>query len=540
MMNVARSTTVSEMEEEINNLSFTSHLSVAFGPAAYVETMAMAENEEQFPPMEELSPEDASPTEEETTAEIAIRFIRTGFPLTISFLSIFSFKTVIIACVGSMLGEAELGAVSLALGLLNATGFAFGAGLCGALETVLSHCYGSHKRAFKRQQMERAAYVAAHPDEVVPEVVEGPLYLYGIYAQRMGLILLGIAVPLGVVVAFIDSIMNALGGNPVIVYYTGQWCHIALFGVPVALYQQLLNRYYSCQHMTVPPSIVTVGGALLNPVLQFTCIRLFGFRGSAIAWLLLILIVNGSLTLYISMSGLYKKTWNGFSGEATRNVGKLFRIALPSLGVMLSEWVALEINALAGAFDNTVNLAAYSISLQMFGVMFGIGAGVMIMTCVFVGNAIGSGKPLLARKTAFIAIGLVVCISFVDIALAYLLSPFIPRLFSDSAEVAEVYHDLMKVVMPYHTLDILQSTVMGVLRGCGLQKVGAIVTAIAFCVVGVPLSFLLFFYFDYGIISLWIGPAAGAALVGLPSYAFLLLYYIDWASLKPVEENTGS
>lgn len=61
------------------------------------------------------------------------KFLLTGWPLTLSTLAQFSLNVVIISVVGKFVGLAELGGASLALGLVNATGFAFGAGLCGAL-----------------------------------------------------------------------------------------------------------------------------------------------------------------------------------------------------------------------------------------------------------------------------------------------------------------------------------------------------------------------------------------------------------------------
>ncbi|CAD2216675.1 multidrug resistance protein, MATE family [Angomonas deanei] len=539
------SATASEIEEEVGNMSFTSCLSVGLtqGAAANVDSIAHAMNEEYLEANRTTANSEVSSEMEsemmldEDVKSIVKRFIVTGYPLSLSTLAQFSLNTVIIAVVGGMLGEAELGGASLALGLINATGFAFGAGLCGALETVLSHAFGSHKRNLENQQKKRLFYLQRHPGEEVPEVEEQPLYIYGIYAQRMMLILLVTAIPLGLILAFTPDAMGLMNANPLAVHATGQFCRIALYGIPPTLYYQLIQRYYSCQHITVPLSIAMVCAAILNPILQISFISAFGFYGSPLAWLTLMILICLGLTFYLYHSGLYKRTWGGWSKKGTQNVGGLLAIALPSMGVMMSEWVALEVNALAGAFAETTPLAAYSITLQVFGIMWGIGSGVMILACVFVGNALGSGNPLLARKIAFVAIGVMFCVALIDVLIVFALSPIIPKLFSKSEEVASIYRRLMYVVMPYHIFDTFQSTVMGILRGCGLQKLGAAIICSAFCVVGVPLSFLLFFHFEIGVIALWIGPFVGVVVVGVPLYIYILLYYIDWEGLKAVEEE---
>ncbi|EPY25135.1 multidrug resistance protein, MATE family [Strigomonas culicis] len=361
--------------------------------------------------------------------------------------------------------------------------------------------------------------------------------MYGIYAQRMCVILLCFAFPLGIILAYADRILSSLGATAEVVHYTGIWCRLSVFGIPATLLYQLLCRYYSCQHNTLPLSVALASAAVANPVMQIAFVNMFGFEGSPIAWLLLMCFIVAGLLTYMWRSGLYKKTWGGWSKKGLEHIGDLLSIALPSMAVMMSEWVALEVNALAGGFTDATSLAGYSITLQIFGIMWGVGSGVMILSCVFVGNAIGEQRPLFARKVAFVAVALMFCISIVDVLIMLLMGPMIPYLFTNDKKVADVYHRLMYIVLPYHFFDTFQSTVMGILRGCGLQKLGAVVICTAFCVVGVPLSFLLFFYFDWGVIALWVGPFIGVVFIGSPVYIYLLLFYIDWANLKPHQDD---
>ncbi|KAK7201242.1 membrane transporter protein [Novymonas esmeraldas] len=530
----------------LENASFTSHIS-AGGSAVVVDlepiAQAMLQPERRSDagaPSAADGVEAAGISEDVSTTDIVKKFFLVGYPLTLATLAQFSLNLVIILVIGRLLDIEAMGGASLALGLVNATGFAFGAGLCGALETVLSHAYGHFQRE-EDKRLERAKAVAARTGTEMEPLVPHTLHMYGVYAQRMTIILLVAAVPLGFVLCFADAFLTAIGESASVVHYTGQWCRWAVFGVPSAMAFQLIQRYYSCQHLTKPLPVALFAAAIANPILQYVFVKLFGFAGSPIAWLILMTGTVAGLIFYLRFTGQEKLTWGGWDVRCTQNLGSLVNIALPSMGIMLSGWVALEVNALAGGYGTPAELAAYTITLQVFGVMWAMGTGVMILTCVFVGNAVGEGKPLLARRIVFVAIPVVVSIAAVDVVVCMLLGPFIPSLFVRPEEVkavAPIYHELMWVVMPYHFFDMFQSIMMAAFRGCKMQNLGALIIGVALCVVGVPLSFLLFFYFKIGIKALWIGPFVGVAVVGTPLYVYILLRYIKWEDLKPHVDGT--
>lgn len=545
-----RSALTHQSDVLVENVSFASHLSdVGRSAAADLGSIATVTLPPDVAHMSTAGSSDGERGGETNAAsqldgniassQIVINFLLTAYPLSLSMLAQFSINMVILIVIGKMLDIEAMGGVSLALGLVNATGFAFSAGLCGALETVLSHTYGMFKGAGATGggdgggdndgAGEAAGSMAEPPASSSPPQT---MHIYGIYAQRMTIILIIAAVPLGLVLCFADKLLSSLGESGKVIYYTGVWCRWAVFGIPATMAYQLIQRYYSCQHVTKPLPFALFTGALMNPLLQITFVKMFGFVGSPIAWLVLMVGIVLGLLGYLRYSNLYKLTWGGWDVRCTKDIGSLTAVALPSMGVMLSEWVALEVNALASARAPPFPLAAYSITLQIFGIMWGVASGVMILTCVFVGNAIGDGKPLLARRIAFLAIGIVFCIALFDVIVCFIFENYIPYFFRNEEEVAVVYRKLMYVVLPYHIADTFQSTVMGILRGCELQKLGAIIISIVFCVVGVPLSFLLFFYFDIGVIALWIGPFVGVLVCGVPVYLYVLLRYIKWEELK--------
>uniref|UniRef100_A0A0A9ZE40 Multidrug and toxin extrusion protein 1 n=1 Tax=Lygus hesperus TaxID=30085 RepID=A0A0A9ZE40_LYGHE len=102
-----------------------------------------------------------------------------GIPLGLASAAQFSTTSVLVAFVGKMVGVNELGATSLAFGLINATALAFAGGFCGALETMLSYSYGRDPHST----------------------------MYGTYAQRMVVLLLIVAMCLGPIIAYADALL---------------------------------------------------------------------------------------------------------------------------------------------------------------------------------------------------------------------------------------------------------------------------------------------------------------------------------------------
>ncbi|ORC87739.1 uncharacterized protein TM35_000201480 [Trypanosoma theileri] len=432
------------------------------------------------------------------------RIILISIPLNLAQLAQFSINVSIISVVGK-LGVNQLGGASLGYGLINATAFAFASGFCGALETVLSHTYGRDPKS----------------------------KMYGIYAQRMTLMLLLVGLFLSPIILFIDRILLWLGQDPDVVQYTGEFCRAAVWGVFPVMALELLRRYFACQHLNNILSINLMVGAVLFPFLLIFLVNIFGFIGAPFGWCILMICMSGGLWLYLVITRKYKDTWGGWDDAAYKHWGPLLALAIPSMGMMLSEWVSLEINNICAGFGTPEELAAFGITFQLSGVCWSNAAGTFIAASVLVGNAIGEGKPKLARTIAYCSLITTISIAIFNLIIVSLVKDIFPYMFTDSEKVVKIVHSLLKYFFVYHTFDAFQSCMMGVLRGCGMQKQGAIVILFVYSIVGVPLGVFLFLKMSFGIEALWLGPAFGVTVIGFPCYVFMLLRVIKWDSLKP-------
>ena len=78
----------------------------------------------------------------------------------------------------------------------------------------------------------------------------------------------------------------------------------------------------------------------------------------------------------------------------------------------------------------------------------------------------------------------------------------------------------------YVFIDCVQCVGQGMIRGLGKQGVASIGTVIGYWVIGIPLSLLAVFKFDWGIVGLWLGPSI--AILFNFCYYFLMITRTDW------------
>lgn len=454
-------------------------------------------------PQELTNPHKLSVQQHESIPRIVLNILTLGFPLNISQMAQLSILLVMMSSIGKF-GTNALGGASLANGLMNATGYAIGAGLSGALETLLSHSFGHNPKSL----------------------------LYGTHAQRMVLLLLVVALPLGFLIAHIGAILVRLGQPAEVVLYTADYALVGLWALIPFMLLEVLRRYYAAQHLSNSFTIAIVIGAVINiPLQQFLPAQL-GFIGAPIAWLILLILIDTGLILYLLLTGLYKNTWGGWSRAALCHWGPMVRLAVPSLAMTLCEWTALEINTILAGFAPPHDLATFAITVQTAITMWTMPAGNYIAASVLVGNCVGERRPVLGRTYAITSLVVSFFISCFSTTVVLLLGERLPRFFSENPLVIESFMKWRWWVITFHFGDAFQSTMLGIFRGIGNQVAGAKVVGLSFGVVGVPIGLVLFFSGLMDVQALWLGPLLGVYTVGCP----LFWYYFtrtEWALLEP-------
>jgi MATE family multidrug resistance protein len=130
------------------------------------------------------------------------------------------------------------------------------------------------------------------------------------------------------------------------------------------------------------------------------------------------------------------------------------------------------------------------------------------------GNLLGLGDPLQARRCAHSAA--LLSILFGTIILTILLSTknVIAKLFNDDDEVVDLVAHVMPYVALFQIADGLNGSCGGALRGMGRQWVGALVNCVSYYGGALPAGIWLAFH-GWGLSGLWVGQCVALFLVGV-------------------------
>jgi len=98
--------------------------------------------------------------------------------------------------------------------------------------------------------------------------------------------------------------------------------------------------------------------------------------------------------------------------------------------------------------------------------------------------------------------------------------------FTSIDRISVHIHSAWLIFNLFVIFDTTQGIASSALRASGKQKVGAVITGIAYWALGIPITCLMVFKFDLGTLGIWIGPTVACAF---NTVAYLYIFNtIDW------------
>lgn len=98
--------------------------------------------------------------------------------------------------------------------------------------------------------------------------------------------------------------------------------------------------------------------------------------------------------------------------------------------------------------------------------------------------------------------------------------------FSSEEDVISYVSEMMILIAITNLVDGVLSVLSGIARGCGWQKIGAIVNLASFYFIGIPLGIVLAFVFNLGGKGLWTGIIA--AVFAQTLFLSIITLRTDW------------
>ena len=302
----------------------------------------------------------------------------------------------------------------------------------------------------------------------------------------------------------------------------GAWLLYPALGIVV------LRALLSTWNATRVILIVTVCGVVVNGLVAYTLIfGHFGFprlelRGAALATGMVNALMFLALLAYVLLHRRFRRfhiLLRFFEPDWSR-FRQIFRIGLPIGFTVLAE-VGLFLTAqlLMGRLG-TNELAAHAVALQLTSLAFNVPLALGMAATVRVGIAYGRGDPEGVRKagwtglamgTSFMALTCAVFLLFPHVLVGIFLNP------EDAANavalgLAAIYLGIAGV---FQLVDGAQVVAAHALRGLSDTKTPMLLAIVGYWLIGLPTAYVLGFVLNLRGTGVWLGLAAGLAVVAL-------------------------
>ncbi|KAG6430891.1 hypothetical protein SASPL_108964 [Salvia splendens] len=369
--------------------------------------------------------------------------------------------------------ELALSGASMATSFASVTGFSLLVGMACALDTYCGQSYGAKQ-----------------------------YHMLGIHMQRAMLVLLVVSVPLACIWATAGDILRVLGQDPAIAAEAGAYTRYMIPSIfPFALLQCQF-RFLQTQNNVVPMMLTSGITTLCHIPVCWLLINKMGLgsKGAALANGVSYWTNDVFLILYITMSPACRDTWKGFSTEALHNVSKFIWLAIPSAIMVCLEIWSYEIMVIV--------------------------SGLLPNPTVRVANELGAGRPKSARLAVRMATLMVAAESVVAVMVIILGRNVWGYCFSSEVDVVSYVSDMMILIAIANMAEGVLSVLSGIARGCGWQKIGAVVNLASFYFIGIPLGVVLAFVLHLGGKGLWTGIIA--AVFAQTFFLSIIALRTDW------------
>ncbi|KIW86265.1 hypothetical protein Z517_01660 [Fonsecaea pedrosoi CBS 271.37] len=432
-------------------------------------------------------------------------------PLVLTYMLQYFYSLVIVLVVGHI-GEDELAGVSLGVTTMNIVGFAVFEGMATSLDTLCAQAFGAGNRK-----------------------------AVGLHVQRMVLLLLLVACPIGALWLCSPWILAGMIPQPQLATVAGTFLRTSLVGVPGYVVFEAGKRFLQCQGNFTASLAVLLICTPINLVLNWILVFQLGLgvMGSALAAALSNNLRAVLLVLYVAL--YHPEThqcWPGFLPKTTfQNWMPMIKLAIPGAVMTLGEWFAFELLNFSAAYIKTGDnksvssgpLAAQAILSTTSVLIWHIPFSGSVVASTRIGHLIGRGSVRAAKSMSKFYAVFFSGTALFDMTLAFAAGSLIAcfSTANTSSEVRELVVGTLPYVAIFQIFDAAVCCIHGIMRGLGRQAIGGWATfAVNYCI-GVPLAMVLALGPPMlGLPGLWSGLSIGMAV--LAAVQAIVLRIIDW------------
>nr|XP_025690946.1 protein DETOXIFICATION 16 isoform X2 [Arachis hypogaea] len=246
------------------------------------------------------------------------------------------------------------------------------------------------------------------------------------------------------------------------------------------------------------------------------------------------------MILCISLSIIWANTASiltalGQDPQISSEAGQYAKFMIPSLfayGLLqclnsLESWSFEMMVLLSGLLPNPkLETSVLSICLNTSTTVWTIPFGLSGAVSTRVSNELGAGHPRSARLAVYFVFAMAMVEGIFVGAMMILKRDIWGYAYSNEEEVVTYVATMLPILATSIFLDSLQCVLSGTARGCGWQKMGALINLGSYYLIGIPAAILFAFVFHMGGKGLWLGIIC--ALIVQVSCLLIITIPTDW------------
>lgn len=358
----------------------------------------------------------------------------------------------------------------------------------------------------------------------------------------------GLAVAMGAgvltigILACLLPLLSCFGQPPEVVAASGTY--LMLFGgsmLPM-LVAHACKQFSEALNRPWPPNFILLTGVLLNVLLNWVLIYghwgapALGLEGAGWATLISRVATAVGLVAYVTCAPTLRtfqpgRWWTAFSAGQFQ---RLLQLGWPVAAQHLLEVSAFVFAALMMGWISADAIAAHQIAITCAATTFMFGLGIGMATCIRVGHAWGASQLARMRRIGFVGIALAGGVMALFAVMFVVGREPIARLFITSPVVIQLTAQLLLVAAVFQIADGVQIAAISALRGLTDVRAPALIAALAYWLVAVPMGAALAFAGGLGAIGVWIGLATGLGVA-----AVSLLWRFQRKSREALQSANG-
>lgn len=407
------------------------------------------------------------------------------------------------------LGAQAVGAVGVGAAAYSVA-FMFGLGVLFGLDRIVSVAWGAGDQARCRAAMVQGLWLA-----------------------------LGLSVPLAGALWWISGDISLLGVDPALRQEAGTYLRILAWSIPPTLLFTALRQSLQATGDVAAANVILVGCNVVNAVANYVFINggfgipAMGVAGAGWATLVGRLVMLAALAWWAWRQGAVPAVLSRLLPDL-RMLKELLQVGLPAGFQLLTEVTIFSLTTVLASGMGVTQAAAHHVVLQVASVSFMVPLGVSAAGAVRVGQALGANDPEGARRAGWAAVAIgtgFMCLSALTLFVAW--RPILTPFASDEA-VLVLAQQLLLWAAVFQITDGLQVSLSGVLRGTGDTTSPLVANIIGHWFIGLPVALALSFWFEKGVLGLWIGLAVGLTSVAAVSLIAWVRKIQPGKSLLPV------